>query len=223
MEDEAETTTDLGPPLVDDVDNLKRLDPESPVWLDNANKRIVVVGEVSQTQAPLEMFACLKDTKEHEAVVAVPTRAFIVHAALLRTGAEAGHPVQFVPEYLPATGTEIDVAVRWKDEKGEVQTARAQDWVRNVKTDKAMDAVWVFGGSGFWTDETTGQQRYQAEGGDFICVSNFSSAMLDLPIESSQANADLMFEAFTERIPPRGTPVTIILTPKLGSRPETNP
>jgi hypothetical protein len=38
--------------------------------------------------------------------------------------------------------------------------------------------------------------------------------MLDLPIESSQANNELMFQANTDRVPPRGTPVTIILRPK---------
>jgi hypothetical protein len=39
--------------------------------------------------------------------------------------------------------------------------------------------------------------------------------MLDLPIESSQSNEALLFRAFTERIPPLGTPVTLLLTPKL--------
>ena len=37
---------------------------------------------------------------------------------------------------------------------------------------------------------------------------------MDLPVESSDANADLMFKAFTERIPPLGTPVTLVLTVK---------
>jgi len=43
--------------------------------------------------------------------------------------------------------------------------------------------------------------------------------MLDLPIESSQANNSLMFRAYTERIPPRGTPVTVLLKPKLENPP----
>jgi hypothetical protein len=81
-----------------------------------------------------------------------------------------------------------------------------------------LDQPWIFGGSGFWKDESTGKEYYQAEGGDFICVANFPSAMLDLPIESSESNADLLFQAFTERIPPRGTPVTLILKPKTESK-----
>jgi hypothetical protein len=129
-------------------------------------------------------------------------------------GAEAGQPVQFGPnptDYKPATGSEIEITLKWKNDKGEIQTARAQEWIKNAKTGKPMEHNWVFGGSGFWKDEQTGIEYYKAEGGDFICVSNFPSAMLDLPIESSQSNDDLIFQANSERIPPRGTPVTMIL------------
>jgi hypothetical protein len=121
--------------------------------------------------------------------------------------------VQFNPEYVPARGTEIEVTVRWKNAEGEVQTARAQDWIQNTETNKAMTEHWVFGGSGFWV-EPTGEKMYQAESGDFICVANFGTAMLDVPVESSQANNMLMYRAFTERIPPLETPVTLILAPK---------
>jgi hypothetical protein len=37
--------------------------------------------------------------------------------------------------------------------------------------------------------------------------------MLDLPIVSSQDNEELVFEAFADRIPALGTPVTVILEP----------
>jgi len=213
-EEPMEKPRDLGPPLVDRPEALKKLHPLYPVWIDLADKQVVLVGEICQTNVPLEMFACLRGTKEHESIVAVPTEASIVHAGLLAVGAKAGKPVQFMPMYVPATGSEIDITVRWKNEKGQVQTARAQDWVREMKTGKALDQSWIFGGSGFWKDESTAKEYYQAEGGDFICVSNFPSAMLDLPIESSESNADLLFQAFSERIPPRGTPVTLILKPK---------
>jgi outer membrane biosynthesis protein TonB len=83
-----------------------------------------------------------------------------------------------------------------------------------VKTGEELKYPWVFAGSGFWTDED-GKEWYNADSGDFICVSNFSSATLDLPVESSGANDTLMFTAFKDRIPPLDTPVLLILTPKL--------
>ena len=83
---------------------------------------------------------------------------------------------------------------------------------------RQMEAGWVFAGSFFVTNEKTGEKFYQAESGDLICVANFASATLDLAATSSATNDDLMFEAFTERIPPLGTQVTIELVPNFKSK-----
>src|SRR5690606_12558954 len=69
----------------------------------------------------------------------------------------------------------------------------------------------VFAGSMFWEDPDTGKKHYQAESGDLICVSNFSTATLDVPLKSTHANTGLMFVAFTERIPEKNTPVRLVL------------
>lgn len=201
--------------LLVDPEGLVRLDPDSNVWVDKEHKRVVMAGEICRRDAVLEMFACLKGTKEHESVVSVHTKAMFVHAALLAVGATPGHPVQFQPEYVAAEGPEIDVTVLWKDDEGERHEARAQDWVRSRTTGEALDAPFVFGGSGFWKNEKTGDEYYLAESGDFICVSNFPSAMLDLPIESSAQKDSELFEPFTERIPAEKTKVTLILAPKI--------
>ena len=201
--------------LSKDPPGMKRLAPQYDVWIDAAHKRVVMDGAVVLTRGQLELFACIKGTKEHEAIVSVDTKAYIVHAALLAVGAKQGSPAQFQPTYKPASGTQIDVTVIWTDKAGKVQRVPAQNWIRDVKTRKEMTLPWVFGGSGFWQDSSTSQTIYLAEGGDFICVSNFSSAMLDVPVESTQANTQLQFEAFTERIPPLDTKVRLVLTPKL--------
>lgn len=209
-----ETARRLGPPLVEQPDKLVRLDKVNSIWLDGPGGRLVMVGEVCQRRAPLEMFVCLWYTKEHEAVLTVRVPAKTAHAGLLALGAKVGHPVQFMPKYVPAEGTEINIEVIWKDKDGKIQKKPGRDWVRNARTKKSLQLPWVFAGSGFWTDGRTGKKYYQADSGDFICVSNFSTAMLDLPINSSQQNESLLFEAFTERIPPLCTPVTIVLKPR---------
>ena len=197
---------------------LHRLAKDADLWIDVKNKMVVVDGEIALRRGQLEMFACPKGTKEHESVVAVRSKAQYVHAGLLAIGAKTGKPVQFEPKYIPASGTKIDVWVLWKDKEGKNQRVRAQDWIRNGKTGKQMVYDWVFAGSGFWKDPSDGRQFYYGDAGDFICVSNFPSATLDLPIESSQANTSLMFEAYTERIPPRGTPVRLVLQPKTSKK-----
>lgn len=219
---EAATIEPPAPPRrLDPPEGALRADPnpESEVWIDPERRAVIVHGIVCFRDGPLEMFACPRRTKEHESVVAVHSSAQLVHAALLGIGAEPGEPVKFVPEFRPPTGTEIEVQVEWENENGEWQAARAQDWVRDVRTQEAMDHPWVFAGSGFWRDPD-GNEHYQAEAGDFICVSNFASATLDIPVESTQANEGLAFEAFTERIPPLGTPVRLILTPKIPAQTE---
>ncbi|HMO84985.1 MAG TPA: YdjY domain-containing protein [Lacipirellulaceae bacterium] len=196
-------------------EGAQRLPEPDQVWIDRDNQSVLVDGYVSLRRGYLEMFACLEGTKEHESVVAVQSRAATVHAALLAVGAVQGRPVQYRPEFAPPTGSVIAVEVRWLDDQGQWQSARAQDWVQDVRTKEPMSQSWVFAGSGFWTDEATGNQFYMAEQGDFICVSNFTSATLDVPIESSQANDGLLFEARTAAIPDLGTRVRLVLTPQL--------
>lgn len=203
------------PPKLPEPAGARRLSPKYDVWVDPKQGVVLIDGQVSLRRGMLEMFACTRNTKEHESVVSANTEAFLVHTALLTLGAEPGTPVQFVPEYQPPTGTEIDVRVLWHDADGKEHTARAQEWVREVRSGNELAHPFVFAGSRFWTDPETGRQYYQAEGGDFICVSNFSTAMLDIPVPSSQSNEALEYEAFTERIPPLGTPVRLILKPVL--------
>jgi hypothetical protein len=207
-------TREVKPPPADKA-GLQQLSPDSAVWLDKENKRIIVEGEVCLTRGQLEMFACPKETKEHESIVAVNAKAYVVHAGLLALGAKEGRPVQFDPEYVPASGARVDVTCFWTDEKGKQQQTPAQQWIRNVKTKKPMEYHWVFAGSDFWLDENTGKKHYLGDAGDFICVSNFPSATLDLPVKSPQDNENLLYEAFTEKIPPRGTKVTLALIPHL--------
>ncbi|HFB99044.1 MAG TPA: hypothetical protein ENJ62_07880, partial [Bryobacterales bacterium] len=188
-----------------------RVARDFPLWVDLKHKQVIVGGHIALRRGQLEMFACPRGTKEHESVVAVHAPARFVHAALLAAGAKPGHPVRFEPKYVPATGTVVDVEVIWRDKSGKVKKVRAQELVKNVRTGKAMTGHWVFGGSGFWTDKETGKRYYYADGGELICLSNFATATLDLPIRSSAANSALLFRAFTERIPPRRTPVLLVL------------
>lgn len=203
-------------------ERLIKLAKNYDVWVDPQRKLVVVDGEVALREGGLEMFACPKGSKEHESIVAVRSNAQLVHAGLLAVGAIAGHPVQFNPKYVPATGTTIDIFVLWQNDKGK-HKVRAQEWVKDAKTGEEMKYDWVFGGSAFWTDPATGEKFYHADGGDFICLSNFSTATLDLPVESSQANDALLFSAFTERIPPRGTKVRLVLIPRLEKKAQDAP
>lgn len=80
-------------------------------------------------------------------------------------------------------------------------------------TIKPFTGKWVFAGSGFWVDEETKDKHYLAESGNVICVANFGDAMIDIDVESSAENDSLLYEPWTERVPPVGTPVLIEIRP----------
>ena len=194
--------------------NAKRLTKKSSVWVDVRKKRVYLDGYVAMRDGALEMFACPVGTKEHESIVAVLAKSREVHAGLLAIGAKPGSPVQFRPEFVPAKGAAIRVWVCWRDEKNKFHVVDARKWVqRNGTQDQEMTSDWVFGGSGFWKDPEDGREYYRADGGDMICVSNFSTAMLDVNVNSSADAGHLLYIPFVERIPDRYTPVRLVLTP----------
>lgn len=266
--------------VANDLDELTPLNKTGTVLLDARNKKLLLKSEVVLREGLLELFVCLKQTKEHESVLSVKTQAKIVHAGLLALGAQQGTPVRWQPDFQPATGQRIDIFCNWTDNDGKLHRDSAQSWIRHatrryyvekidtlpeafklpedtelkwdprqkellwyghmteVQRDAAlkiskdvnfqkaiktfykqsqirrMQAHWVFAGSYLLTDEKTGEKFYQADSaGDLICVANFASATLDVSANSSATNDDLMFEAYTENIPPLGTKVTVELVP----------
>lgn len=254
------------------------LNKQGTVLLDRAGKKLILKTEVVLRAGLLEMLLCKAQSKEHESILAVKSDAYVIHGGLLALGAKTGTPVRYEPEFQPPTGQPIEIRLRWKDEAGQEQTAKAQSWIRHALfryrsfpmaklpdgfklpedtelryddynkellwfgpmtamqrdallklsadaeyrkaiqkfyTDsqpKELEAGWVFAGSGFWV-QGDGTRYYQAEDGNVICVANFGDAMLDLSIASSANNEGLLFEPYTERIPPLGTKVDVELIP----------
>lgn len=207
--------TPPAPPKLPEPKGARPLSKDYPIWIDPKEKSVIVEGQVALREGMLEMFACTRNTKEHESIISANTKAWLVHTGLVALGAEPGHPVRFQPQYMPPTGTEIEVLIRYLDEKGKLQTARAQDWIKDNHTGKPMAYPFVFAGSSFYVDPDTNKQHYQGERGDFVCVSNFSTAVLDIPVKSSKSNEELEFEAITKKIPPLGAPVHLVFKPKL--------
>jgi hypothetical protein len=177
-------------------------------------RRVLVQAYVCLRQGQLEQFLTRKRTKEHEAILAADVDARDIHAALMAAGAEPGTPVQFRPKYQPASGQVVSIDLEF-ELSGKRFRIPAKKWIRDARNKKELNQDWVFAGSHLIPDplDKTKKPYYAANDGDVVCVSNFDTAMLDLPIESSKDNSDLAFEAWTERIPPLETPVLVIFEP----------
>lgn len=255
------------------------LNPEGTVLIDVASKRVVLRTEVACRDCILEMFLVPEGNREHETILRIRSKAFVIHTALLALGLEPGKPATFSPEFVPPSGPEIAMQLIWLDDKEVVQRADVSDWIRhnvhryysaplsgpppglqlpykNLRWDKfnneilwygpmteeehtdllskwkkdeyqkaietffeqgksrPMEASFVFAGSSLYKDEETGEEFYQAEGGHVICTSNFPDALLDVREESSANDGGQTYEAWTEKIPPVGTSVLVMMTPR---------
>lgn len=190
-----------------------QLTKQGRLWVDPKKQRVYVDGYVALKRGALEMFACPVGTKEHESIVAVLAKSREVHAALLAIEATPGTPVRFRPEFHPPTGQVIRVWVCWYDQNKQFHAVDAREWVEDLETEKAMQAEWVFAGSEFWEDPEDHREYYRADVGDMICVSNFSSAMLDVAIPSSADAGSLRFVPLEAAIPEPDTPVRLVLAP----------
>jgi len=184
------------------------------IWIDFKAKQVAVGGTICLNEGSLEMFVCPLNTKEHESIIAANALASEIHAALIALNVQPGQPCQWAPEYKPAFGPIINIDIWWTDEKtNQLVKKPAKSFIRDSKTKTAMTHDWVFGGSQIHVDQESGEKFYYGDGGEMICLSNFSTAMMDLTVESSQSSDGLLFEAFTENIPPVGTKVYVVMTP----------
>jgi hypothetical protein len=181
---------------------------------DGGQRRVVVNAYVVDREGQLEGFLTRKNSKEHEYILAADCEAKDIHTALLAAGAEPGSPVRFARDsYTPASGDVIKVTVQYTDKNGKHFSMPAQNWIRNAVKKNAMEHQWVFAGSRLIPDPD-GKMKpfYAADNGDLICVCNMPSAMMDLPVKNPNSEPESrIYEAFTERIPPLGTKVEVVL------------
>jgi hypothetical protein len=191
------------------------------LWFDPKERRLYLKARVVLREGFLEHLMCSKGTKEHEAILATDAVPKEIHGGLILTKAEVGKPVQFVPKFEPPTGSAIAIELRWM-ENGKLRKQDARQWIKTEK-DKPLERDWVFAGSQLYDDPFTKQKRYAADDGDLITVANFSSAILDLPIESSANDADRAFSTNTAQIPEVGTEVLVALYPRLAKQEDKAP
>jgi len=113
----------------------------------------------------------------------------------------------------------------WFGQMQEEEKKRMLKWSQDKEFQKAiskffeesqpqpMKAQWVYTGSMLVKDPEDGRVRYLAESGQIVSVANFASSIIDIAMRSTDAEADLLFEAATEKIPPLETEVLLELIP----------
>jgi hypothetical protein len=190
-------------------------------------RRVIVDLEVVVNRGYLEhLFSRFEAGKNHESLLSSAFDAEMLNLALVAAGLKPGKPARFVNEkreadFKPATGDVVKIYFDYMDDAGKQIVVPAQSWVLNAKTEKPLDADWVFAGSyrGEMETEygwfiTIKTPYFGANDGRVACLSNYGSALLDLPFESvdndPQGDA-LGFKANTAVVPKLETKVRAIL------------
>lgn len=180
------------------------------IEVDLAKKEIRVDCESLNPQMPLEFFCVLNGTSEHESVLRTPARPMHLHTALLMLGAKPGAPAAYneaEKRRIPPHGQALDLFVETtRDGKPTREPAAA--WMREVNTKKPPESfTWVFAGSRTMPDGT-----YAADvTGQMISVVNFDYSMIDVPKIASSANETLEWEYNPDKVPAKGTKVTLVI------------
>jgi hypothetical protein len=179
-------------------------------------RRVIVASAVNLRECDfgLEGLLTRKNAKEHEYILVTNADARLIHAALLVAGGEPGSPVRFDPKFQPPRGGVVKITLRYQKD-GKTITVPAREWIRHIDTGKDLDQEWIFAGSRVFVNPEDPECKpfYGANDGDLICVCHMELAMLDLIAASPKKPEDRVYRPHSERIPPIGTPVEVILEP----------
>jgi len=189
------------------------------VRVDLAKRQASFDAEVCLRDGALEFMIVAWQTKTHESILQTRARASHLHAGLLMLGLTPGKPARWggqgeVGRFLSPAGAGLKMRFNWKDANGKSCAADAADWLAGADNQEVeRPEQWIFVGSDILPDG-----RYWAElDGEMISLTNFASAVIDVPFRSSSVNDERGFVAKTDAIPPTGTKVEVVLTPVSGA------
>ncbi len=195
------------------------------------DKCLDLEAKVCLDQGFLELVACTEGSKEHEAIIAVKSKAAHIHAALLLLGATPGNPAMRKPVNeemtrwidLPPRGGEVKVTLLVPDESGKTVEHPISRFIRRAVDDYQPDteeepepfptSTFLFAGSVLYKPEG-GTPRYLADdSGNVISLATFGDELLCLPGMHSKENGALEWEVDPTKLPALGSDVTLRLKP----------
>jgi hypothetical protein len=181
------------------------------VNIDWSEPAVRVAGRVVQQSGPLEFLACFPG-KEHESVVLLEASAQHVYLALGLIGLSPGEPPVWDEErgvFRSPRGDLVDVSFEWGSPE-QPETAEAHLWLREIEYGRApLARPWVFAGSYRLGDGALAADRT----GSGLALVTFPDSLLALSRGRSSRDVELWAAAAPDAVPPRGTPVQLVLRP----------
>ncbi|HET6441515.1 MAG TPA: YdjY domain-containing protein, partial [Phycisphaerae bacterium] len=206
------------------------------IVVDTEKGEVRLEGKVCLQKGALELVVCSEGTREHESIVAVKARPSHVTFALALLGLEPGQPAHWTEAgaFSPPAGETLEITAQFftvsDEEKARVDKLLAEGAKpEDIKVRKTLlkevpawkllrlsgseveitrPIEWVYVGR----PEKNMLVAADREG-TVVCLSNFVEAVIDVPFESTAVNADLLYEANPNVVPPVGTPVELVIRP----------
>jgi hypothetical protein len=183
------------------------------VRIDWSIPAVVLEAMVILREGALELFACRPGIREHESILAVRGKAIDIFNAVGLIGVKPGHPIRYDLEerkVIPPAGERVIIEIIYQHGHDQ-KTVSIESWLRDVETKDVPDPQkWLFTGSFEIDDHARLAAEYE---GTIISVVDFDTALFGPADLHSADNEALWIEAFTERIPPRGTSCLIRIKP----------
>jgi biopolymer transport protein ExbD len=206
------------------------------IVVDTEKGEVRLEGKVCLREGALELVVCSAGTREHESVVVVKARPSHVTFALALLGLEPGQPAHWTEAraFSPPAGETLEIIARFftvsDEEKARVdkliaEGAKPEDIQVRKTLLKEVPAYKLLRLSGSRVEVTrpiewvyVGRPEKNMlvaadREGTVACLSNFVEAVIDVPFESTAVNADLLYEANPDVVPPVGTPVELVIRP----------
>ena len=169
-------------------------------------------------EGPLELIACMRNTKEHEAIVSVLGNPQHLHLALLMAGVEPGEPGRWevendkVKTFNP-TGGPVNVSLAYELGGRKVEK-QIRYFVKSTKGKLLPKSHFVFCGSMLTKTEDDKEPAYAATvSGNVVSLVSFGDEVLAWPSAASKSNEMLEWTVNTLALPPKQTPMVMRLRP----------
>jgi hypothetical protein len=200
------------------------LSPCDGITIRLASRTVEIQAWTCRDSGAIIQVACAANTREHESLLVVAPQPSEIHAALHMAGFAEGSPGRWVRQddesrFVPPTGAAVDISVRCEPGPGQFVEVPISSWVRHADDiTTLLGNTWIFGGSHLaetpaWVG---GEAQLAADlTGSVIGLATFGDEVLGFPQGfADPAEGDPgAWSIRSPRVPPIGTPVTLLLRP----------
>ncbi len=187
--------------------------------LDLKAKTVEFDGTFCLGEYPLELLVCHKTLKDYESMISSTCQPSVLHTALLALGLKPRVRDKKEPGVVIREGDPVDLRLRFTRDGKEV-TVEPRDLIVHIESKKRIESTpFVFFGSFLFPDPTDEKRMiYLGDAENWLIgILGDTASVVDLPPDAAGKYGALAID--TKAAPPKGSKVTVILSPAKDRKP----